>query len=192
MAFDAEKIGADVRLLAGYAAGAPEAARLLTNRFLPLAYRLAARILADRAEAEDVAQEAMLRLFRAAPGWQPGQAQVSTWLYRVTANLCTDRLRKRRVLPLDDVPEMADGQRSVAEVLMAADRQAALERALGHLPERQRLAVVLRHLEGLANPEIARIMEIGTEAVESLVARGKRNLKEALIGQRDALGYEDD
>lgn len=192
MAFDAEKIGADVRLLAGYAAGAPEAARQLTNRFLPLAYRLAARILADRAEAEDVAQEAMLRLFRAAPGWQPGQAQVSTWLYRVTANLCTDRLRKRRVLPLDDVPEMADGQRSVADVLMAADRQAALERALGHLPERQRLAVVLRHLEGLANPEIARIMEIGTEAVESLVARGKRNLKEALIGQRDALGYEDD
>lgn len=192
MAFDAEKIGADDRLLAGYAAGEPEAARRLTNRFLPLAYRLAVRILADRTEAEDVAQEAMLRLFRAAPGWQPGQAQVSTWLYRVTANLCTDRLRKKRVLPLDDLPEMADGQRSVADVLMAADRQAALERALGLLPERQRLAVILRHIEGLTNPEIAGIMEIGTEAVESLVARGKRNLKEALIGQRDALGYEDD
>ena len=192
MAFDAEKIGADDRLLAGYAAGAPEAARVLTNRFLPLAFRLAVRILADRTEAEDVAQEAMLRLFRAAPGWQTGQAQVSTWLYRVTANLCADRLRKKRFLPLADIPEMADGQRAIADVLMAADRQAALELALGLLPERQRLAVILRHIEGLTNPEIARIMEIGTEAVESLVARGKRNLKEALIGQRGALGYEDD
>ena len=192
MAFDAEKHGADDLLLARYAGGDADAARGLTDRFLPLAYRLAGRLLADRAEAEDVAQEAMLRLFRGASGWQPGRARVSTWLYRVTANLCTDRLRKTPSLPLEAVPEAADGGASAADGIMAANRQAALEQALASLPERQRLAVVLRHIEGLANPEIAGIMDIGTEAVESLVARGKRSLKEALIGQREALGYEDD
>ena len=192
MAFDAEKHGADDRLLARYAAGEADAARRLTERFLPLAYRLAVRLLSDRGEAEDVAQEAMLRLFRAASGWQPGQARVSTWLYRVTANLCTDRLRKTQPLPLAAAPEVADGRASATDTIMAANRQAALQQALAGLPERQRLAVVLRHIEGLANPEIARIMDIGTEAVESLVARGKRSLKAALIGQRGALGYEDD
>lgn len=168
------------------------AARQMTDRFLPLAYRLAVRLLGDRTEAEDVAQDAMLRLIRAAPGWQAGQARVSTWLYRVTANLCTDRHRRRPSLPLDSAADLADGQPSAAEAIIAAVRRAALEQALLALPERQRLAVVLRHLEGLANPEIAGIMEIGTEAVESLVARGKRALKAALIAQRGALGYEDD
>ena len=192
MAFDAEKPSADALLLARYAGGDRDAARLLTDRFLPMCYRLAVRLLADRTEAEDVAQEAMLRLFRAATGWQPGRAQISTWLYRVTANLCTDRLRKPRPAPLAAAPEIADGRRSVEAGLMAADRQAALAKALAVLPERQRLAVVLRHIEGLANPEIARIMAVGTEATESLVARGVRGLKQALIGQREALGYEDD
>ena len=167
-------------------------ARLLTGRFLPLTYRLAARLLSDRIEAEDVAQEAMLRLFRAAPGWQPGRARLSTWLYRVTANLCVDCHRKRVPLPLEAADEVADGEMAVEEQLMTADRQAALSRALATLPERQRLAVVLRHIEGLQNPEIAQIMEIGTEAVESLVARGKRGLTAALAGQREELGYGND
>ena len=69
---------------------------------------------------------------------------------------------------------------------------AALEAALATLPDRQRQAVVLRHLEGLTNPEIATVLDIGVEAVESLTARGKRALAAALSGQRDALGYKDD
>ena len=68
---------------------------------------------------------------------------------------------------------------------------AALDAALMALPERQRQAVVLRHLEGLANPEIAEIMGLGVEAVESLTARGKRNLALALAGRKDELGYDD-
>jgi RNA polymerase sigma-70 factor, ECF subfamily len=74
---------------------------------------------------------------------------------------------------------------------MEADRMAALDAALMALPERQRQAVVLRHLEGLANPEIAEIMGLGVEAVESLTARGKRNLAAALAGRREDLGYGD-
>jgi RNA polymerase sigma factor (sigma-70 family) len=190
MAFDAEDDRSDDALLALYAKGDAEAARLMALRFTPVALRVAQRMLRDPAEAEDVAQEAMLRLWRMAPGWRPGAAKVSTWLYRVVANLCTDRLRKRRTVPLDGMPEPEDGVPGVAERMIDADRATALEEALAALPERQRQAVILRHLEGLANPEIAEVMEVGVEAVESLVARGKRGLVAALSGRRAELGYE--
>lgn len=190
MAFDAEDDRSDEALLALYARGDRTAARLLAQRFTPVALRVARRMLADPAEAEDVAQEAMLRLWRMAPGWQPGAAKVTTWLYRVVANLCTDRLRRRRTVPLDAAPEPEDGNPGAAERMMEADRAAALEKALAALPERQRQAVILRHLEGLSNPEIAEVMDVGVEAVESLVARGKRGLAAALSGRRAELGYE--
>ena len=185
----------DDDLLAAYAAGDPAAARALTLRLTPRVLGYATRLLSDRAEAEDVAQEAMLRLWRMAPGWRRGEAQVSTWLYRVVTNLCTDRQRRRTVraaLPLDDAPEIADAGRGAEAGLIEADRMTALQAALDSLPERQRQAVVLRHIEGLTNPEIAAVMEIGVEAVESLTARGKRALAAALSGQRAALGYEDE
>ena len=150
----------DEALLALYARGDAAAARSLTARLTPKVFGHAARLLGDRAAAEDVAQEAMLRLWRIAPRWQPGRAQVSTWLYRVVANLCTDRLRKRRTVGLDAAPEVADGAPSVETRLALNARMQALDGALAELPDRQRQAVVLRHLEGLANPEIAAIMDI--------------------------------
>jgi RNA polymerase sigma-70 factor (ECF subfamily) len=146
-------------------------------------------MLGDAAEAEDVAQEAMLRLWRVAPEWRQGEARVSTWLYRVVSNLCTDRLRRRRGIGLDEIAEPEDGAPGVVERLIETDRAAALQGALNALPERQRQAVVLRHLEGLTNPEIAQVMQIGVEAVESLTARGKRALTGLLAGKREALGY---
>ncbi|MDP3342739.1 RNA polymerase sigma factor [Frigidibacter sp.] len=191
MALDLRSDVPDEALLVLYANGDPEAARTLTLRLAPLALRVAARMLGDRTEAEDVAQEAMLRLWRVAPGWRQGEAKVSTWLYRVTSNLCTDRLRRRgRSVALDAVAEPEDGRPGAVAGLIEADRAIALEAALAALPDRQRQAVVLRHLEGLTNPEIAEIMEIGVEAVESLTARGKRALTAALSGRREELGYD--
>lgn len=184
----------DEALLVLYANGDPAAARLLTRRLAPRAFGHAFRMLSDQAEAEDVAQEALLRLWRIAPDWRQGEAQVSTWLFRVVANLATDRLRarkRRRADPLDDAPEPASDQPAVVEGMIEADRMAALQAALAQLPDRQRQAVVLRHIEGLANPQIATIMEIGVEAVESLTARGKRALAALLAGRREDLGYED-
>ena len=185
----------DDDLLAAYAAGDPAAARALTLRLTPRVLGYATRLLSDRAEAEDVAQEAMLRLWRMAPGWRQGEAQVTTWLYRVVTNLCTDRQRRRKVraaTPLEDAPDLPDTGQGAEAGLIEADRMAALQAALDALPDRQRQAVVLRHIEGLANPEIAAVMEIGVEAVESLTARGKRALAAALAGQRAALGYGDE
>lgn len=189
----AEAWDPDGALLVAFANGDRAAARDLTARLGPRALAQAARMLADRAEAEDVAQEAMLRLWRAAPGWRQGEARVTTWLYRVTLNLCTDRLRRRRPgPPLEALPEPADDAPSVAAAMQEGARLRALSDALAQLPDRQAQAVSLRHLEGLGNPEIAAIMDITTEAVESLTARGKRALGAILAGRKAELGYEDD
>ena len=184
----------DAALLVAYANGDPEAARLLAARVLPRVLGQATRMLQDRAEAEDVAQEAMLRLWRIAPDWRQGEAQVTTWLFRVVANLCTDRLRRRKRtgVGLDQIPEPVDQTPGAAAGLQTAARLQALSDALAELPERQAQAVALRHLEGLSNPEIAVIMDISPRAVESLTARGKRALAAILAGRRDALGYDDD
>ena len=192
MAFDRMSDVSDDALLVLYANGDSEAAKMLTERLTPRVYAHAYRLLGIAADAEDVAQEAMLRLWRIAPDWRQGEAKVTTWLYRVVANLCTDRLRKTRTSPLDAVPEPVDESAGVTENMQMRARLAALQQALGQLPERQRQAVVLRHLDGLANPEIAEIMQISVEATESLTARGKRALAAALGKQKDALGFTDD
>ncbi|WP_205626822.1 RNA polymerase sigma factor [Pseudoponticoccus marisrubri] len=195
MPYDAMNDCEDEELLAAYAEGDAAAARALTGRLGPRVFAHAMRMLGgDRAEAEDVAQEALLRLWRAAPGWRHGEAKVTTWLYRVTANLCIDRMRGlRRAGPaLDAIPEPEDDRPSAAAEMQQAARAEALQAALDDLPDRQRQAVILRHIEGLSNPEIAQIMDIGPRAVESLTARGKRALEARLLGRRDELGYRDD
>ncbi|MCC1492181.1 RNA polymerase sigma factor [Cognatishimia sp. F0-27] len=194
MAFDAMAQTEEDRLIAAYAAGDPVAARALTARLAPRIYAHAMRMLGgDSAEAEDVTQDAMLRLWHAAESWEPGAAKASTWLFRVTSNLCIDRLRKRRGGPaLDDVPEPVSDAPSAVAALQSRARTDALQDALMRLPDRQRQAVILRHIEGLSNPEIAQIMDIGPRAVESLTARGKRALEALLAGRRAELGYEDD
>lgn len=189
MALDALTEVSDEALLILYGNGDRQAAQSLTLRLGPLAFRVAYRMLGDRAEAEDLAQEAMLRLWRIAPDWRTGEAKVSTWLYRVVTNLATDRLRRRRGIGLDEAPEVADESASALDRMITEDRLAALQGALDQLPARQRQAVVLRHIEGLSNPEIAAAMEIGVEAVESLTARGKRALAALLSGRREELGY---
>lgn len=187
----AEQDAPDEALLVLYANGDPGAARELSRRLVPRTLGYAARLLGgDRAGAEDVVQEAMLRLWRVARDWRQDQAKVSTWLFRVTSNLCTDLLRRRRSVPLDGIAEPEDGHPGALAGMIDQDRAKALDQALKLLPDRQRQAVILRHLEGFTNPEIAEMMDIGVEAVESLTARGKRSLALALSGRREELGYD--
>ncbi|MFT6675888.1 MAG: RNA polymerase sigma-70 factor (ECF subfamily) [Sulfitobacter sp.] len=183
---------AEALLLARYAAGDAAAARVLAAQVTPRIFAHACRVLGDQAEAEDVTQDALVRLWRIAPAWRSGEAKVSTWLYRVVANLCTDRLRRRGSVGLEDVAEPADPAPSAEQAMQQAARFDALQAALNRLPDRQRQAVVLRHIDGLTNPQIAEVLEIGIEAVESLTARGKRALTAALNGQREALGFENE
>lgn len=184
----------EAALLAAFANGDRQAAAVLTERLTPRAFGVAYRLLGDRAEAEDIAQEAMVRLWRMAPDWEPGKAKVSTWVYRVVTNLCLDHKRRRRGRDgaLEDAPEPMDETPGVPERMQDAARGAALQWALDQLSDRQRLAVVLRHLQDLPNPRIAEVMEISVEAVESLTARGKRTLTRLLQDRKGELGYEDD
>ncbi|MEL7346037.1 MAG: sigma-70 family RNA polymerase sigma factor, partial [Pseudomonadota bacterium] len=132
-------------------------------------------------------------LWKIAPDWRAGEAKVSTWLFRVVSNLCTDRLRKSaRGVDIDAIPEPEDGAASAVETMQNATRMDALEMALSALPDRQRQAVVLRHIEGLSNPEISQVMDIGVEAVESLTARAKRKLADLLAARKEELGYGDE
>lgn len=178
-------------LLTRFAKGDAAAARTLTLRLTPRVLAQAYRLLGNHAEAEDVSQDAMLRLWRAAPEWRLGEAKVSTWLYRVVSNLCIDRLRKAQPDGLETIPEPEDPRDGPADVLQRRSRARALQSALGQLPIRQRQAVVLRDLQGLANPEVAEIMEISVEAVESLLTRGRKALTADLVGRRAELGFED-
>jgi RNA polymerase sigma-70 factor (ECF subfamily) len=183
----------DAALLRRYADGDQAAARALTLRHAPRVFGLARRMLGDGAEAEDVTQETMLRLWRMAPGWREGEAALGTWLHRVAANLAVDRLRRRRERPMPEQgAEPADEAASAFRRLAAADRAAALEAAMATLPERQRLAVVLRHLEERTNPQVAAIMGTSVEAVESLLARARRELAARLAPRRAELGYADE
>ncbi len=192
MAHDATNM-TDADLLAAFAAGDRDAALTLTQRLTPRVMGQAFRMLGNRAQAEDVAQDAMMRLWKIAPDWDADRAQVTTWLYSVVANLCTDVLRKRgRGVALDAIEEPSSDAPSVAQTLQTRAREDALRTAVADLPERQAQAVSLRHLEELGNPQIAVIMDTNVRTVESLIARGKRALIARLSGRKSELGYEDD
>jgi len=160
--------------------GDPAAIQAMVARKLPRMLMLAQRMLGDATEAEDVAQEAMLRAWRQAPRWAPGQAKFDTWLHRVGLNLCYDRLRRRREIATDAPPDRPDDGPAPDRGLLAMETGVRVEAALAKLPERQREAIVLCHYQELGNIEAARLMNVSVEALESLLSRGRRALRTAL------------
>ncbi|EKY30712.1 Sigma-70 region 2 [Brevundimonas diminuta 470-4] len=170
----------DEDLVKRVGAGDPAAVQAMVARKLPRMLSLAQRMLGDAAEAEDVAQEAMLRAWKQAPRWTPGQARFDTWLHRVALNLCYDRLRRRREIATDVIPDHIDDGPAPDRGLLAAETGAQVQAALSRLPPRQREAIVLCHYQELGNIEAAALMEISVEALESLLSRGRRALRAAL------------
>ena len=177
----------DAALMRRVAAGDGAAAREVVGHYLAPALGLARRILNDSAEAEDVAQEAMLRLWQMAARWRD-DAPIGAWLYRVAHNLAIDRIRRRRgTTGLEAADAVPDPSPSPAEN-MAREQQAALvDAAIGRLPERQRAAITLVHHLEMGNIEAAAVMEISVEALESLLARARRSLRAELTELRKEL-----
>ena len=172
---------ADEELIERVGRGDRDAARVLMDRMLPRILGLAQRMLNDPLEAEDVAQETFIRVWKAADRFEKGRAQVSTWISRIAINLCYDRLRKRREVLTDEVPERAD-QGISQETAMVRDESAnRVVDAVNRLPDRQRMAMELVHFQELSNIRAAEIMSVSVEALESLLARGRRKLKALLM-----------
>lgn len=168
-------------LIARAAGGDTDAVGALVVAHRPTVVRIARHLLGDAAAAEDVAQEAFVRLQAALPGFR-GDAALSTWLYRVTLNLCRDHLRRGR-RRRDDVDLDAIGDAPAAAVAAHADRDIDLQRlrrrvraAIDQLPDEQREAVLLRYMEELPYHEIARLTDTPQGTVASRVFRALERL----------------
>ena len=183
------KKDADHALLAAFADGDRRAAQQLTEKLMPKIYAHAYYRLGNTSDAEDVTQEAFLKLWKVAPSWKQDKAQVSTWLYRVVSNLCKDRYRRATLEGLISVQAPSNESQSPIYKIEEGIRQKALYTAMSALPEGQRLAVQFRHIDELTNPQIAEIMGVSVEAIESLIARGKRKLTKILQSHKSELGY---
>ena len=170
----------DDTLVLRLADGCGGAMAALSDRHLQPVLACAWRILGDRAEAEDIAQETFVRLLRKAPEWQPDGHALRSWLLRVATNLCIDRRRVRgRIAPMpDDIDAFEDRDRAPLDDDLAIRH--AVRRAVGDLPDRQRAALVLVHFQGLSGREAANALGVSAEAVESLLARARRRLRKVL------------
>ncbi|MGJ4932337.1 RNA polymerase sigma factor [Bradyrhizobium sp. HKCCYLS2038] len=170
----------DSDLLDRLATGDELAFRLLVERHIDRAYAIALRIVGNAADAEDVVQDTMLKVWTHRGRWQHGRAKFSTWLYRVVSNRCIDIRRKPRTENVDVVPEVADGKPDAASVIERAEMSDLLEAAMQRLPEQQRIAVILSYHENMSNAEIAGVMDTTVAAVESLLKRGRQQLRDML------------
>ena len=170
---------ADHDLMARAAKGDQRAFRTLAERHTGAALRLARRILGNEAMAEDVVQDALLRVWINAPRWRP-EAAFRTWLYRIVVNLCLNAKRRAGDLPLDAAEQVADPAPAADTQLETRERDRALAAAIGALPERQRAAIVLSYQEGLSNAEVAGVLDTSVSSVETLLVRAKRALRTSL------------
>ena len=171
---------ADEVLMARIAEGEEAAYRVLMRRHLHRSMTIARRMSLSGADAEDVVQEAWLRVWKNAPRWRP-TAAFTTWLYRVLVNLCLDRHRRPAFAGLDGVADVVDERADQSATVEADERARLVGAALAELPERQRAALVLSYYEGLTNAETAAVLDSTVAGVEALLVRAKRRLRQKLM-----------
>ena len=152
---------------------------------MPVVWRVAFRMLKDREEAEDVTQETFLRAWKMLPDWQD-RAKFSTWACTVAINLCRDRLRKKSPVLMDELPERVDIGQRPDQALQSRQAGSQISAMIDELPERQKEAITLCAFEGMGNIEAAAAMDVSVEALESLLARARRKLRQMLAeGQQE-------
>ena len=154
--------------------------RILVERHLDRAFALALRMLRDPTDAEDVAQDALVKAWIHRHAWQHGRAKFSTWLHRVVFNRCIDIKRMPREACLDDVAEPEDDKPTSEDTIHRRQVHDRLEDALKGIPVQQRAALTLAYYNEMGNAEIAFVLDTTVQAVESLLKRGRQGLRTRL------------
>jgi RNA polymerase sigma-70 factor (ECF subfamily) len=168
----------DEALMVAVSARQQQAFRILMGRHMQRAVRVAQRVVRDTAEADDIGQDAFLRVWSHAASFDPDVARFTTWLYRIVLNLAFDRGRRRPLMPIEEAIEVRATDPEPVERLIADEERRALEQAMANLSERQRGAIALFHMEGLSGEESAKAMNLSAKAFESLLARARATLRE--------------
>ena len=170
----------DEELMARAGRGDHRACEELVERHLGRIHAFASRVLGSTTEGEDVAQEVFLRLWKHADRWKPAGAKLSTWLYRVALNLCLNKKERRRETPTEHVAETVAAGDEPGAIVGRRDMERQVNSALRELPTNQRAAITMCHYQGLKNAEAAEVLGVSVEALESLLARGRRAMRARL------------
>ena len=173
----------DESLLQAVGRGDLEAFEELVRRRQAWAWKIAYRFLGQKSEAEDVVQEAFIRLMKAADRYRPS-ACFTTYFYRIITRLCIDRAKQKKKPALETIPDSADDTApDAATELIRRETADAVRSALDTLAPNQRMAIVLRYYEELNYRDIAAVLEITPKAVERLLSRGRKRLR-TILGSR--------
>lgn len=175
---------ADHDLMARVAQGDERAFQELVQRYVERATALARRIVKNSGVAEELAQEAFLRVWLHAHRWRP-ESSFRAWFYRIIVNLCLSERRRASPLPLEAAGDPTDPAPDPADNLQTRERDRLVAAAIDALPARQRAAIVLTYHEGLSNAEAAAVLDTSVSAVENLLVRAKQSLRAALASTRD-------
>ncbi len=171
----------DDQLMAQIAQGDRQAFHLFIQRYQTAAVTTAYRLLGNAHDAQDIAQDAFLRLYHAAPRYHSHpRATCKTWFLRIITNLCLDFFKKKRPVASDELSEHPASDPTPVEATEAAERSRLIHRAIQRLPDSQRVALVLCHDDELSYRQIAEVMGVSVKAVESLLVRAKRTLRDQL------------
>lgn len=177
----------DSEIMARIASGDAQAFASLVKLHLPRAYALAYRTLMNSAEAEEVAQDAFTKVWVKAREYDGARAAFATWLHRIVVNLCLDRIRQRKYHESDDaLVNVADEGESSESLASIREESDIVRDAVAALPERQRLAVNLCYFEEYTNPEAAKMMGMHVKALEGLLVRARKTLREKLTELKEA------
>ncbi len=169
----------DAELMQATAGGDLEAFSELVLRYQGLAWKTAYRFVGEPMEAEDIAQEAFLKILEAAPRYRE-KGLFRTYFYRTLTRLCIDRSRKKHPANISDIPDIPDQSPDPVEILIDKERRTGVLAALDTLPPNQKAAIILKHFEGLSYSEIARILDVTPKAVEGLIGRAGASLSALL------------
>ncbi len=168
--------------------GDKNAAKSLVTSLSPKLFRIAYRMLNNTHDAEEIVQEILVKIWNIAPNWQENNAKLETWAFRVTTNLCIDKIRKSTKFKTEELDETyLDKSINQENLIIASEMKQKVAMALEELPPRQKAALILSYFEGKSQKEVAHILETSIEAVESLLGRGKKALKSMLISQKDEI-----